>query len=566
MSPRMPGHPGPLPSRARALPMPLALALAACAGGPADPGGKSAAPTDSGRGEGGEAEGAADGGDTGPVVLPTCAPLRFSLASHLRQEALPQREVLSQAEHGAGLGDFDGDGDLDMFIAYEGGSLLAFNDGTGAYTLDDSWTMDGGRLPAATVANLIDIDHDGDLDVYLGRSRAGPDLLLTQTAPGAFTSVELPGTETGTRAASFGDVDGDGDLDIVVAARPWNLREEDFRSGEVEGQPNHLLINERGTFRLADDQLPVAENRGVTFQALLFDADGDGDLDIYSANDAGYQVVPNQLWRNDGRGWFTNDPDCDCDRPMYAMGGAVGDWNDDQRPDLYISNIGPQLLLMSDPPTYADLTLASGALIPQEPEHMTSWGVGNTDLDRDGYDDLWVNFGALASGTEDIFGELPGTEPGWYDAAEQQDVVLRGLPGGAWAIVEGAGLEASPGRQRSVVFGDVDGDGDHDAVVVGKHEVRVWRTEGGCETGLQVRVDGPARSPHGHHARVTVHSGAGRATRWMLPERMHGSDDPELVFGLHGLPRADRVEVRFPDGQVFVQEDVPAGVLIVPWD
>jgi hypothetical protein len=439
------------------------------------------------------------------------------------------------------------------------------NDGDANFVLDDSWTMDGGPLPAATVANLIDIDYDGDLDVYLGRSRNGPDLMLTQVAPGAFTSTPMPGTETGTRAAAWGDVDGDGDLDVMVAARPWDVTEDDFRSGTIDGEPNHLLLNEGGAWVNADHQLPVEDNHGVTFQVALFDADGDGDLDAYNANDAGYWVQPNQLWRNDGTGLFTVDPACNCDRPMYAMGCAIGDWNDDQRPDIYVSNIGPQLLLQQDEAGWVDMTLASGAMIPQLPQHMTSWGIANTDLDRDGFDDLWVTFGALAPGTEDIFGDLPGTEEGWYDAQEQQDVVLRGLPGGRWQVEDAVGLEVSPGRQRSVVFGDLDGDGDHDAVVVGKHEVRVWRTEGGCPTGLQIRVDGPAHNPHGHHTRVRVTAGGQGATRWLIPERMHGSDAPELLFGLGGRAAADQVEVLLPDGSTFTQDDVPAGVLVIPW-
>ncbi len=533
------------------------LLLSACAGEPANPTEKGGdQPADSGP------------VDTGPLdeVPLVCEPFTFSLTHHFSQDQLPTRIAFEQAEHGAGVGDLDLDGDLDLFIAYEGGSLLAINDGTGNFSLDDTWTVDGQVLPPATVANLQDLDADGDLDVYLGRSRGGPDLLLYMVRPGEFTAVEVPGTETGTRHANLGDVDGDGDLDLVVAARPWAVEDIDFLNETLVGEPNHLLLNEGGTFVLADERLPTEYNYGVTFQASLLDAEGDGDLDIYSANDGGYQVVPNQLWLNDGTGHFTNSETCACDRPMYAMGAGIGDFNGDFLPDIYVSNIGPQLLLMSDGPgLYADLTLALGAAIPQTEAHTTSWGIGVTDFDRDGFDDLYVTFGRLAAGTEDIFGDLTGTDPDWVDADYQMDVVLRSGPDGRFTIEDNIGLDVGMGRQRSVVFGDVDHDGDDDAIVVGKHEVRIWKTEGGCPTGLRVRIAGPSHNPHGHGTRVSITRAGHTQTRWLHPERMHGSDDPSLLFGLAGYSKADRIDVLFPDGTTYSAENVVAGELVVEW-
>jgi hypothetical protein len=505
------------------------------------------------------------GQDTGAGPPPSCPPPRMTLVQRLDAPELPARADLSKAEHGAALGDLDADGDLDALVAWEGGSFIAENDGTGVFRVDDTWTVDGAPLPPATTASLLDLDDDGDLDGFLGRSE-GVDLILWNDAPGRWRGAPLDGDEGGSFAAAFGDIDSDGDLDLLISSRPAEIFSEQFIDGTLRGLPNHLYVREGDTFTWADERLPVADNRGVTFQAALVDVDNDGDLDIYEVNDGGYQVQPNGLWLNDGTGRYTVAPDCACERPMYAMGLVFSDWNADLLPDFFVSNIGPQLYLQSDGPArYVDMGLALGAGIPLGDTHLTSWGMSVTDLDRDGYDDIYVTFGRSESDIERVYGTLPGTDPTWNDDDAQFDAVLRALPDGRFEAALDIGLETVPGRQRGVSFGDLDGDGDDDAFVTGKHDVRSWITDGGCDTGLGVRIDGPPENPHGIGARVSVWRRGRAQTRWMSPGRYHGADDPRLLFGLAGAEAADRVEVLFPDGTTLTEDSVSAGELRIAW-
>lgn len=538
------------------------LAMTACTGG-APP--KTAAPRDSGAPADPPDPDSAAPDDTAAAPL-DCAPLRMRLAQQLDAPALPSRDGLEKAEHGAALGDLDGDGDLDALVAWEGGSFIAENDGTGVFRVDDRWTVDGAPLPSATSAFLLDLDADGDLDGYLGRSAGGPDLLLYNEAPGQWRGAPLEGSETGSFAATFGDVDGDGDVDLLISSRPAEIFSSQFLDGTLVGQPNHLYLREGAAFVRADERLPGDRNHGVTFQASLADVDGDGDLDIYEVNDGGYQVKPNELWINDGAGRFSPDSACACDRPMYAMGAVYSDWNGDLLPDFFVSNIGTQLYLQSDGPArYVDMGLALGAGIPLSDSHLTSWGMSVTDLDRDGNDDIYVTFGRSESAIEAVYGALPGTDPGWNDDDDQFDAVLMGTDDGRFTAALDIGLEGAVGRQRGVSMGDLDGDGDDDALVMGKHMLRSWITEGGCPTGLGLRIAGPPENPHGLGARVTVWRGEEAQTRWMMPGRYHGSDDHRLQFGLRGAGAADRIDVLLPNGETITQNNVPAGERLVEW-
>ncbi|MEM7585808.1 MAG: FG-GAP-like repeat-containing protein [Acidobacteriota bacterium] len=174
------------------------------------------------------------------------------------------------------FGDFDGDGDVDAVVVSEDDEIneLYLNDGRGHFT-------DGGdRLPVTGRTNAVvtaDLDGDGALDLILGNS--GQNVLLLNDGQGHFreatgndgTQGRLPAVEDITQDLELGDVDGDGDLDLLVGNQ----------------DANRLLINDgQGVFR--DVELPMREVPEETREADFGDVDGDGNLDILFANIRGF--------------------------------------------------------------------------------------------------------------------------------------------------------------------------------------------------------------------------------------------------------------------------------------
>jgi len=188
------------------------------------------------------------------------------------------------------LGDIDGDGDLDLVFARETATdLLYRNDGNRVFT-DVSTTA----LPTISddthVARFFDADGDGDLDLLCGNT--GASRLFSNDGLGNFTEAvgALP-TTGGTRDVAIGDVDLDGDLDIVAGIRTSS---------------NQLWLNQNGTFQVAAAQMSNIIQ--ATKAVELADLDGDGDLDLMIGND--HSVSDPRSWMifNDGTGDFTGTP------------------------------------------------------------------------------------------------------------------------------------------------------------------------------------------------------------------------------------------------------------------
>ncbi|HEV2148769.1 MAG TPA: VCBS repeat-containing protein, partial [Longimicrobiaceae bacterium] len=192
------------------------------------------------------------------------------------------------------VADFDRDGDPDVVVAGEEDQASEFylNDGRGFFT-DAS-----ARLPARGTANSViaaDVDGDGDADLLFGNH--GQNFLFINGG-GHFsdqTRTRLPALADLTQDLEVGDVDGDGDLDLVV--------------GNVGD--NRLLLNDgRGFFtEAAPGRLPLRSAVEETREAELVDLDGDGDLDLYFANVAFVAGADPQdrILINDGRGFFTDE-------------------------------------------------------------------------------------------------------------------------------------------------------------------------------------------------------------------------------------------------------------------
>lgn len=491
-------------------------------------------------------------GDSGPEPS-ACEPLDVVEVQDFGSEVeLPQRADPRHTVQGVGIGDLDGDGWLDALVAYGGGSFVMRNDGAGTLVFDDNPGTTGEPLPAAVGVALGDLDADGDLDAMLVHLD-GPVSVLWNDGAGRFGRETVDDTDHDNFAVALGDLDGDGDLDALVSAADTDMTYEDIVAGEQIGDPNMVLVQDDDhRFHELVGALPEDTRYGMTLHTALLDVDADGDLDAYVGNDAGPYVEPNHLLVNDGRGHFLEATRCACDLAMFTMGVAVGDANQDGRPDLYVTDVGPpELLVNLGDGTFANTTQTAGdAWIPAAPDSMVSWGTGFVDLDGDRDQDLVVTFGQSGKNFEaaDIDGE---------DGPSQPSQVLLSDGDGTFTRAAVPGFQDGS-RTRAYASGDFDRDGRPDLITVGKYFYREWRTRGGCAPGVTLRLHG--RAVVGTEVVAEV---AGQTqTIWHLPSTTGSSNADEVYVGLGGWPQADRLFLTWPGGGETLLEDVPAGSVV----
>ncbi|MEN8145757.1 MAG: CRTAC1 family protein [Gemmatimonadota bacterium] len=279
-------------------------------------------------------------------------------------------------------GDYDNDGDLDLFVANQEDQVnfLYRNDGGGSFTrvMEGAVAADGGHSYAAA---WIDVDRDGALDLFVangGLSHTGANFLYRNLGNDRFEKI-TDGAIVSDEAASCGiawaDYDNDGDSDLFVANNGFN----------PATNRNALYRNEGDwTFTKLTDNA-VAEDRQPSSSANWMDYDNDGDLDLYVANLYGRA---NLLYRNDGTGEL--EPVTEV--PITVDGGHSQstnweDYDSDGDLDLLIANwgSGPDLYL-NDGHGYLERTRAGdvGRLIG----HAATMASG--DFDGDGDVDVYI--------------------------------------------------------------------------------------------------------------------------------------------------------------------------------
>ncbi|MCZ6691573.1 MAG: VCBS repeat-containing protein [Planctomycetota bacterium] len=323
--------------------------------------------------------------------------------------------------HGAAAGDVDGDGDIDLIATADSRNFLYLNDGAGRFREAaraagvEHTSIPGGA--GATAPLLLDIDNDGDIDLFLSmwgeqklfENRWVPDGELR------FLDISVPSgvsIRTNGLSAVAGDVNGDGRPDIYVCGygrfdSPEAGLTAFYRS--ENGGRNLLFINEGdGRFTEAAEEYGVSDYRWSN-SAVIADLDGDGDQDLYVANDWG----DNQLYLNEGDKFRQANADRGVSPPGFGMGVSLGDYNNDGLLDIHasymssmaasriLSRVRKDPLVQRDIETlhsmvggnrlfknlgegrYRDVSKTAGPF-----DGGWAWGGGFIDLDNDGRQDL----------------------------------------------------------------------------------------------------------------------------------------------------------------------------------
>jgi hypothetical protein len=285
--------------------------------------------------------------------------------------------------------DVDGDGDPDRFVGFNGAaSRLYRNDGTAGF-VDVAGTLRLVVEKRVRTSAWGDFDGDGDPDLLLGYAGEAPALALWRNdGPAGFVdvagSVGLALDTAATRQASWVDVDGDDDLDLFLALRDG---------------PNRLWRNDGGAFTDVTAATGIGDPRR-SVGAVWFDADGDGDLDVYVANmdgDAnGLWLAHDGVYEDAAEAWGLADGGRALgDEHQGTVRPCAADFDGDGDLDLFTANYGTNGLFRNPGgPGRWENVAADEGLSTDSFFDTCVWG----DVDHDGRIDLYVN-GTVTGGT-----------------------------------------------------------------------------------------------------------------------------------------------------------------------
>jgi enediyne biosynthesis protein E4 len=503
----------------------------------------------------------------------------------LRNGATPRKYQVETMTGGVAIIDYDDDGWQDIYFI--NGAELPLQKKTSPRYRNRLFRNDrkGGFIDVTEAAGVAgegysmgaavgDYDNDGDQDIFV--AGVNLNILFRNDGKGRFDDVtekaRLSGEQKGKMwsvAAAWLDYDNDGDLDLfVVNYCKWNPELDPYCGAMMEGwrtycipdryegQPNQLFRNNAdGTFTDVSEMSGIGKHIGKGMGVAVADYDNDGFADVFVAND----TLPNFLFRNNGHGVFEEAAlnagvaFNDSGRPVSSMGVDFRDYDDDGLPDLIVSALEGEtypLFRNLGKGFFSDVTWESG--LGAETVKHSGWSLGLFDFNNDGFKDL---FTANAHVNDNI--ELYNNQ-----TYRQRNSIFANLGNGMFQDVSRLAGEDFQGRgaHRGCAFADFDNDGRIDVVTTCLNEpAELFRNESANEHHwLALRLIGIKSNRDGIGAKIKLTTGSGAVQYNQVTTSVGyaSSSERRVHFGLGKETKVKGIEIRWPSGLVQLVKDV----------
>ncbi|MYF98347.1 CRTAC1 family protein [Candidatus Poribacteria bacterium] len=462
-------------------------------------------------------------------------------------------------------------------------NALYRNNGNGTFT-DITLSAMVGDTGYGMGCVFADYNGDGNIDIYV--TNYGENVLYRNNGDNTFTNVtktagvECPLWSTG---AAFADCDGDNDLDLYVCNYvDYDL--EKFEQKKAESKQSGILVpnalnptvfqpqdnflyrnNGDGTFTDITEKAGVSASSGRSMQAIFSDFDNDNDLDLYVAND----TSDNHIYRNEGNGTFT-----DVSAESWAadfrgsMGITAGDYDADGDIDLFISHWIEQENVL-----YRNL-LKESVVETNNPEHIRfvdesysamlaeisikeiGWGTSLFDYDNDGDLDIFVANGSTFQHLDQPELLIP-----------QNNQLFRNEGDGTFSDVsKTSGIANLPARvSRGAAFGDYDNDGDVDIFIVNNYDqpTLLRNNLSNNNNWLQVKLVGLSPNTNAVGAKILLSNEGITQIREIYAGDSYMSANSFIAeFGVGKSTQVKMLQIIWNNGQTQSLQDISVNQLI----